>query len=120
MKSMMPHLFCARCENLKIKSIFITDYECPMKSFLLKSRTFGINFWYKLLGFSRQIGQINSGVFWAKLSAPILVHVVHVFNYSTTFHFYKKKPLYPHPQYLFEIGFEFGLQKIRDLAFVCP
>ena len=33
----------------------------------------------------------------------------------------KTKPLYPHPKYFFlGLGFEFGLQKIRDFAIVCP
>ena len=48
----------------------------------------------ELLGLDRQIGQINSGafgVFSAELSAPI-----------------------------WGLGFQFGLQKIRDLAFMCP
>ena len=34
----------------------------------------------------------------------------------------KTKPLNPNPKYLFGIGieFEFGPQRIMDLAFVCP
>ena len=32
----------------------------------------------------------------------------------------KPKPLYPNLKYCLELGFEFGLQRIRDLAFMCP
>ena len=78
--------------------------------FLLKSRTFGLE-------------QINSGafgVFSAKLSAPILVQWVPcpcfpLFNQ----YFYKKLSLYIHlPNIYLGLGFEFGQQRIRDLAFV--
>ena len=80
----------------------------------------------KLLGLGRQIGQINSGaygVFSAELSAPILVQSVPcpcfpLFNH----YFYKKLTLYIHiPNIYLGLGFEFefGLQRIRDLAFVC-
>jgi hypothetical protein len=35
-------------------------------------------------------------------------------------HFYKKLSLYIHIPYGMGMGFEFGPQRIRDLAFVCP
>ena len=34
--------------------------------------------------------------------------------------FYQKKPLYPNPKYLFATGITFGLQRIINLAIVCP
>ena len=79
----------------------------------------------ELMGLSRQIGEINSrafGVFSAKLSLPILVQWVPcpcfpLFNH----YFYKKLSLYIHiPNIYLGLGFEFGPQRIRDLAFVCP
>ena len=79
----------------------------------------------ELLGLGRQIGWINSwafGVFSAKLSASILVPwVPHpcfpLFNH----YFYKKLSLYILiPENFLELGFEFGPQKIKDLAFMCP
>ena len=48
-----------------IWNIPITDYEHPMKPFFIAIQIF--------LGLGRQTGQINSGAFSAKLSAPILV-----------------------------------------------
>ena len=74
----------------------------------------------KLLGLGRQIGVF--GVLSAELSAPILVQWVPcqcfpLFNH----YFYKKLSLYIHirNKYL-GLGFEFGPQRIRNLAFVCP
>ena len=75
----------------------------------------------ELLGLGRRIGQINSGafgVFLAELSAPILVQWVSCPCFSLFNHyFYKKLSLYIPNTYL---GFEFGPQRIRDLAIVCP
>jgi hypothetical protein len=79
----------------------------------------------ELLGLGRQIGQINSwafGVFSAELSAPILVQLVPcpcfpLFNH----YFYIKLGLYIHiPNIYLGLRFEFGPQRIKDLAFVCP
>ena len=79
----------------------------------------------ELLGLGRQIGQINSGafgLFLAKLSAPILVQWVPcpcfpLFNH----YFYKKLSLYIQiPNIYLGLGFEFGPQRIRNLAIVCP
>jgi hypothetical protein len=79
----------------------------------------------KLLGLGRQNGQINSeafGVFSAELSTPILVQWVHVFHNSIIIST-KELSLYIHiPNTYLGLGFEFefGPQRIRDLAFVCP
>ena len=79
----------------------------------------------ELLCLERQVGQINSGpfgVFLAKLSVPILVQWVPgpcflLFNH----YFCSKLSLYIHiPNNYLRLGFEFGPQRIRDLAFVCP
>ena len=81
----------------------------------------------KHLGLATQFGQIHFGafeVFSADLSAPILVLWVPcpcfpLFNH----YFYKKLSLYIHIPNIYlglEFEFEFGLQRIRDLAFVCP
>ena len=68
----------------------------------------------KLQGLDKQFEQAHSGlfgVFWANLSAPILVLC--------------PKPLYPNPKYSFGIWnlgfeFEFGPKRFRGLAIVCP
>jgi hypothetical protein len=79
----------------------------------------------KLLGLSRQCGQINFeafGVFSADLSAPILVLLVPCPCFPSINHyFYEKLSLYIQitNTYL-GLGFEFGMQKIRDLAIMCP
>ena len=80
----------------------------------------------EFLGLGRQIGQKHSGefgIFSAKLLASIfgmcsksLVHVFHYLNIISL----KTKPLYPHPKYLFGIGLDFGLQRIRNSTIVCP
>ena len=74
--------------------------------FSFKSRTFGF-------------GLTNSGAFdvlSAKLSAPILVQWVPCPWFSLFLQ--KPKHLYPHPNYYLGLGFEFGPQRIRNLAFV--
>ena len=75
---------------------------------------------------SRTVGlEPNSGIFGvfsAKLSAPILVQWVPcpcfpLFHH----HFYKKLSLYIYIANIYlGLGFEFGPNRIRDLAFVCP
>ena len=79
----------------------------------------------KLLGFGRQIGLIffeAFKVFSAKLSAPILVLWVPcpffpLFNH----YFYKKLSLYSHiPNVYLGLGFQFGPQRITNIAFMCP
>ena len=43
-----------------------------------------------------------------------------MFSFNQPLVLQKTKHLYPNPKYLFEIGFKFGPQRIRDLAVVCP
>ena len=77
----------------------------------------------ELLGWGRHFGLKffeAFGVFSAGLSAPICEFLVHVFHYSTIISA-KKLILYIHITNIYlELGFEFGPQRIRDLAFVCP
>ena len=75
----------------------------------------------ELLGLGRQIGQINSGafgIFTTKLSASILVKWLPCPCFPFNHYFYKKLSLYIniHNIYL-GLRFEFGPQRIRDLAF---
>ena len=83
------------------------DYEHPMKPFF-----------HCLVRLIRLINSGAFGVFSAKLSAPIW----YVFHYSSIIS--KKLSLYiiHIPNIFLGLGFEFefGLQRIRDLAFVCP
>ena len=105
------------CNNPKSISAWCTDYGGPIKPFFHWNP--------ELLGLGRQIGQINSGafgVFLAELSVPVLILWVPspcfpLFNH----YFYKKQAFtYPHiPNIYFGLGFEFGPQRIRDLAFAC-
>ena len=70
----------------------------------------------------RQIGQIDSGafgVFSAKLSAPILVQWVTCPCFPL-FHYCFCKKLSHIPNIYLGLRFKFGLQRIRDLAFMCP
>ena len=62
------------------------------------------------------------GVFWADLSAPILVLWVLCPCFLLIKHyFYNKLSLYIQiPNVYLGLRFEFGPQRIRDLAFVCP
>ena len=78
----------------------------------------------KLLGLGRQFGQTifgAFGVFSANLLAPILVlSPLSMFSIIPLLFLQKTKPLYPNPKYLLGLGFEFGPQRIRYLAIVCP
>ena len=80
----------------------------------------------ELLGLSWQMGPINSWafeVFPAKLSVPISVQSVFCLCFPLSNHyFYKKLSIYIHiPNIYLGLGFEFefGPQRIKDLAFVC-
>ena len=78
-----------------------------------------------LLGLGRQFWQINFGafgVFSADLSAPILVLSVPCPCFPLINHYFYKKPsLYIQiPNIYLWLWFEFGPQRIRDLAIVCP
>ena len=70
------------------------------------------------LGLGRQFGQINFGAFGvssANLSAPILI----MFSINQPL-FLQKVSLYIQiPNIYLGLGFEFGPQRIRDLAIVC-
>ena len=75
----------------------------------------------KVLGLGRKIGQKNFGAFGvilAELSAPILVQWIlclSLFNH----YFYKRLSVYIQiSSFYLGLGFEFGLQRIRNLAFV--
>ena len=92
-----------------------TDYGRPMKPFFHWNP--------ELLGLGRQIGKINSGAFgvfrpnhqhpfWYSES---LVHVFHTLFLKKTLNLY----IYI-PNICLGLGFEFGPQRIRDLASVCP
>ena len=79
------------------------------------------------LGLRSQIEPNILGAFWvfsAKLSAPVLVQWVPCPFFPLFNHYiYKKLNLYIHiPNIYLGLGFEFefGPQRIRDLAFVCP
>ena len=84
---------------------------CP-SPFSLKSQTLRLG----------QFGQINFGAFSANLSAPILVLWVPCPCFPLINHyFYKKLSLYIQiPNIYLGLGFEFGPQRIWDLAIVCP
>ena len=87
------------------KKALTTDAQLSL--FLLKSRTFGL-------------GQLNSGafgVFSANYQHPF--QYVHVFHHSTIIST-KYLSLYIHiPNIFLVLGFEFWLQRIRDLALAC-
>ena len=77
------------------------------------------------LGLGWQLEQINLGafgVFSTYLSAPISVLWVPCPCFPLINHsFYKKLSLHIQIQNIyFGLGFEFGQQRIRDLAIVCP
>ena len=79
----------------------------------------------ELLGLGRLIGQISSGAFGVGIFGKNYEHpfwysesLAHVFHYSTNI---STKELSLYPKYIYlGLGFEFGPQRIRDLAFVCP
>ena len=87
----------------------------PRESFFQKSQTF-------------RLGQTNWAEsfwgIWGIFGWTINTHFVTVGSLSMFLPLFlqKTKPLYPTPKYLFGsgVGFEFGSQRIWDLAFVCP
>ena len=84
------------------------DYGRQIKPFFIEIP----NFW----AWADNLGKTNFGsfgVFSADLSAPCFLLIN---NY-----FYKKLRLYIQiPKVYLGLGFEFGPQRIRDLAIVCP
>ena len=98
--------------------VWPTDYDCPMKPFPLKFRAFGL-------------GQTNwEDKFWGILDiygqtiSNLLVQWVPCLCFPSFNHFfYKKLSLYIMihiPIIYLRLGFVFGPQRIRELAFVCP
>ena len=87
-------------------------------SFPLKFRIFRIgqtknrkdNFW----GVFGQTKKLNNSTHFGTVSP------LSMFSIIQPLFLQKTKTLYPHPKHLFGMGFEFGSQRIRDLAFVCP
>ena len=82
----------------------------------MKSQTFGLgqtNWAYKFWGIWGIFGQTISTHF-CTVSPLFMVSIIHPLFLKKT------KPLYPHPNEYLGLGFEFELQRIRDLAFVCP
>ena len=84
--------------------------------FSLKSQTFGLG----------QFGQIDFGAFGVFLNRFISIHFgtvspLSMFSINQPLFQQQKKSLYiPIPNIHLEMGFEFGPQRIRDLAIVCP
>ena len=102
MKASQPILpYCIYPAMLWCKVTYqVTDYGHPERVFFRKSQTFG--------------------VFSADLSAPILVLWVPCFPLINHY-FYKKLSIYTQiPNIFLGLGFEFGPQRIRDLAIMCP
>ena len=94
-----------------------TDYGRANKAFFRRNP--------RLLGLGRQFRQINFGVFGVfsdHLSAPNLVLWVPCPSFPLINHyFYKKLCHYIQiPNIYLGFGFEFGPQRFRDLAIVCP
>ena len=85
------------------------DYGRPMKPFSLKSRTFGFgqtDWADKFWGIRGIFGQTISTYFGTVSPLSMFCIIQPLFLQKTN----------PHPKYLFE----FELQRIRDLVFVCP
>ena len=83
---------CLRMGN----SCLATDYGHRERAFFQKSRTFGPWQTFGLKCFEA------FGIFWAGLSAPILV--LSMFSIIQPLFLQKTKPLYPTPKYLFGNG----------------
>jgi hypothetical protein len=118
-KNVLPSYFyfCGTNSVISDNHLLSTnDYRRPMKPFFCQNP--------KLLGLGQQFKQIHFGafgVFSANLSAPILLQRVPCPCFQLINHyFYKKLSLYIQiPNICLGLGFEFGPQKIRDLASVC-
>ena len=97
--------------------VVCTDYGCPIKPFFVEIPDFCA--WADNLG--RQILGVFR-VFSDLLSAPNLVLRVPCPCFSLINHYFNKKlHLYKEiPNVYLGLGFEFGPQRIRDLAIVCP
>ena len=90
-----------------------TDYGHPERAFLKNLELLGLGRHFGLKFFEA------FGVFSVGLSAPILV--LWVLCPCFYHYFYKKLSLYIQlPNIYLVVGFEFGSQRIWDLAFMCP
>ena len=107
--------FSLHCFTLPIKKI-IHGLWTPNEAFFHQNP--------KLLGLGRQFGQIHFrefGVFLTDLSAPILKLWVSCPLSILNHYFYKKPSLYIQiPNIYLGLGYEFGLQRVWDLAIVYP
>ena len=102
-------------KNYLMKYAFRHGLRTPNKAFFHWNLEF--------LGLGRQIVQIDSGVFGvfsAKLSAPILVQWVPCFSIIQPLFLQKTKPYIHIPNIYLGLWFKFGLQRIRNVAFMCP
>ena len=93
---------CMHVHNVQTLHLLLATYfRCPMKPFFIEIQ----NFW----AWTDQLNGKNSGAFGVIFSQTICTYIGTIFSTKT-------KALYQHSKYLFQ----FGLQRIRDLAFVCP
>ena len=89
-----------------------TDHGRPMKPFQ--------NFWAKADNWADKFWGIW-GIFGQVISTDLLQWVPCPYFLLFNHYFYKKLSLYIHISNMYlGLGFEFGPQRIRDLAFVCP
>ena len=90
--------------------ISITDYGRPMKHFFIKIQKFGH-------GQTMTIWAVKFWGIWGILDWFISTYFGTVSPCFPLFNHYFYKN---HPNICLELGFEFGPQRIRDLAIVCP
>ena len=105
--------FRFQCTRMMVSFL---NYGCPMKPFFIEIQIFwpcADKLGGKILGHLWYFWQNNQHKIWYSKS------LVHVFHYSTIIST-KKLSHYIHmPNINFGLGFEFGPQRIRDLAIVC-
>ena len=99
------------CLIVKVSLNDPTDNGRPMKPFFIEIQNF--------LGLGRQIG------LWGIFDQTISIHFgavspLSMFSIIQPLFLQRTKPLYSHSNIYLGLGFEFGPQRIRDLAFVCP
>jgi hypothetical protein len=102
-----------RCRQFATRGLRpCTDHGRPMKPFFIKVS----NYW--AWAEKKNFGAF--GLFSANVSGLILVSPSPCFLLINHY-FYKKLSLYIHiPNIYLGLGFEFGPQRIRDLAIMCP
>ena len=74
----------------------------------------------EILGLGRQFGQTPFGTYAVFSNHFGTVSPLSMFSINQQIFIQKTKPLCPNPKYLFGLGFEFRLQRSRDLANLCP